>query len=85
MKSSHGSLKSYTIKSVQTQGRKKGFSPAGWVGFMIDTKYSNGVEGEESINFYRAEKDGAFLVTAHQIQTPILKALAEKQQATRGR
>lgn len=80
MNSSHGKLKSYEIVSVQTKGRKKGLSAAGWVGFQVETTYEKGVEGKEMISFYRDGKDQPLEITRHLIDSSILQKIREQQQ-----
>lgn len=82
MTQTHGNLDSYQIKDVKSVGRKKGFSPEGWVGFTLNTTYKNGIEGIETVNFYRAGKDAPFVVISHHIQTELLKELAESRAAS---
>ncbi len=82
MNSSHGKLKSYDIIDVQTQGKKKGLSSAGWVGFQMNTEYENGVKGKEIISFYRDGKDQPLEIFRHIIDSSFLQEVREQQQSS---
>ncbi len=74
----HGALTSYKIEEVQSKGRRKGFSSSGWVGFIISTTYSKGVQGHEQVNFYKPGKDQPFEVISHNVKSPIVEQLRKK-------
>ena len=76
--STHGSLKDYKIVEVQSKGKRKGFSSSGWVGFVITTSYTKGVEGVEQINFYKGGKDQPFEIISHNVKSPIIENLRRK-------
>jgi len=74
----HGKLSEYTIIRAEAQGRKKGLSSAGWVGFRIHTTFEKGIEGIEQINFYRAGKDEPFYIISQNIETDLMREEANR-------
>ena len=78
--STHGSLRDYKVMDIQSKGKKKGFSSAGWVGFIVATTYEKGVEGQEQINFYKRGKEQPFEIISHSVNSPIIENLRRKSQ-----